>query len=179
MSGVPGILDCPEAIQSQAEIELKRGLSIKEIEALKKRISLYDLVKQIQSYGFGILKFWVLTLGYPNLYCTASPNVTPPDGNCLMHAIADFMLNDVAIKRRHTLLADLFRDLAVYSMPGHNTVILRKRWVVGASEWLAGKYGSLQNLKDIFQYTDDQWRFVWSTLIHDKTWNVPHIKDKT
>ena len=178
MSVVPIKIATCEAIQSQAEIELKRRLSIKEIEALNKHISLSDLLKQMQCYGFGLPKFLVITVGYRNLQCKASPNVTPPDGNCLMHAIADFILNEEVIKmRRHTSPADLSRDLEVYNMSGHNTMILRKRWVRGAYEWLAGKHGSLQNLKDVFQYTDDEWSFVWSTLIHDKTWNVQQIKN--
>ena len=79
--------DASEAIQSQAEIELKRRLSFKEIEALSKHISSINLLKQIEKYGYGILKFWVITVGYPNLHCKASPKVTPPDGNCLIHTM--------------------------------------------------------------------------------------------
>ena len=178
MSVLASILDTLEAIQSQAEMELKRRLSMNEIEALNQHIPLSDLLTQMQRYGFGLLKFWVITVGYPNLHCKASPNVTPPDGNCLIHAIADFMSNEVVMKRRHILSVNLSRDLQVYNMSGNNSLILRKRWVFGASQWLAGKHGSLQNLKEIFQYTDDQWTFVWSCLMHDKAWNVPQIKDK-
>ena len=57
------------------------------------------------------------------------------------------------------------------------TSYLRHRWVVGAKDMLAGKYGSLQNYKDIFQYSDSEWNYIWSTLIQDKAWDVPHIKD--
>ena len=151
---------------------------------MKKRVSAHELLKQIEKYGFGILKFLVITLGYPNLHCKASPIATPPDGNCLMHAIADFLLSEIAGKERHesernVISLDLSRDLELFNESDHDTTILRKRWVFGAFDWLAGKNGSRENLKNIFQYTDDEWAFVWSTLIHDKSWNVPNLKDKT
>ena len=171
-----------EAIQSQAEIELRRQLSENEKRALKKYTSPHKLLEQIERYGFGFLKFFVITVGHPYLHCMASPNITPPDGNCLMHAVADIMLQKEAKKTRDANVqernsADLSRDLRIYNFSGHNTTVLRKRWVLGASDWLAGKHGSLNNLKNIFQYTDDEWNFVWSTMICDKAWNVSGLKD--
>ena len=54
---------------------------------------------------------------------------------------------------------------------------MRRRWVEGAAEWFSGKYGSLQNLKKIFSYSDNEWQFIWSTISEDGTWDVPNIKD--
>ena len=50
---------------------------------------------------------------------------------------------------------------------------------MGSSEWLAGKHGSLENYKEIFDYSDTEWDYIWSTLKADGAWNVPHIKDST
>ena len=49
--------------------------------------------------------------------------------------------------------------------------------MLGASEWLAGRNGSLQNLKEVFGYSDDEWQFVWSSMSEIGAWNVPKIKD--
>ena len=54
---------------------------------------------------------------------------------------------------------------------------LRNRFVLGASEWLAGKYGSKRNDKNILDYTDDEWAYIWSTMLEDRAWAVPPIKD--
>ena len=56
---------------------------------------------------------------------------------------------------------------------------LRKRWVIGSSEWLAGKHGSLENYKETFDYSDSEWEYIWSTLIRDGAWDVSHIKDSS
>ena len=55
---------------------------------------------------------------------------------------------------------------------------LRNKWVLGASEWLAGKHGSNANDKTLLGYTDDEWNFIWSTMIEDKAWAVPPIRSK-
>ena len=60
---------------------------------------------------------------------------------------------------------------------GDHIMDLRKRFVHGASDWMAGNNGSLQNDKDIFGYSDEQWQFIWSTMLADGAWAVPAIKD--
>ena len=59
----------------------------------------------------------------------------------------------------------------------NHTMYLRNRFVLGASEWLAGKYGSKRNDKNILDYTDDEWAYIWSTMLEDRAWAVPPIKD--
>ena len=54
---------------------------------------------------------------------------------------------------------------------------LRNKWVFGASEWLAGKNGSKENDKALLGYTDEQWNYIWSTMIEDGAWAVPSVKD--
>ena len=54
---------------------------------------------------------------------------------------------------------------------------LRQRWVAGASEWMAGKNGSLQNHKELFGYDDDEWYHIWSTMKANGAWNAPPLKD--
>ena len=54
---------------------------------------------------------------------------------------------------------------------------LRRRFVLGAAEWMAGKNGSKQNNKELFEYTDTEWEFIWTTMLEDGAWAVPSIKD--
>jgi hypothetical protein len=54
---------------------------------------------------------------------------------------------------------------------------LRNKWVLGASEWLSGKNGSKENYKLILNYTDQEWNFIWATMIENGAWAVPAIKD--
>ena len=42
---------------------------------------------------------------------------------------------------------------------------------------MAGKHGSLQNLKEVFGYSNSEWDYIWNTMKIDKSWNVPAIKD--
>ena len=55
---------------------------------------------------------------------------------------------------------------------------LRIKFVVEASEWLAGKYGSKQNEKSNFGYNDEEWEWIWSTMIEDGAWAVPALTDR-
>ena len=79
--------------------------------------------------------------------------------------------------RRSELIELIRTNIVLPSNRKNYTSYLRHGWVVGAKDMLAGKYGSLQNFKDIFQYLDSEWNYIWSTLIQDKAWDVPHIKD--
>ena len=54
---------------------------------------------------------------------------------------------------------------------------LRRRFVLGAADWMAGNNGSLQNDKLVFDYTDDEWELIWKTMLEDAAWAVPGIKD--
>ena len=42
---------------------------------------------------------------------------------------------------------------------------------------MAGNHGSLQNLKQVFSYSDSEWEYIWSTMRVDGAWSVPNIKD--
>ena len=133
----------------------------------------------------------------PYLKCEISSIATPRDGNCLIHgkvilmlimfllfivvAIVDGLLNCDSLK--YTLSGNL-RDEWVNVISDlklgqgiDQSIQLRNRWVKGSSEWMAGYHGSLQNYKDVFQYSDDEWDFIWSTMRKDKAWDVPNIKD--
>ena len=48
----------------------------------------------------------------------------------------------------------LAKNLDLYPKSNYSTHQLRQRWVFGASTKMAGKQGSLTNLKDVFAYTD-------------------------
>ena len=55
---------------------------------------------------------------------------------------------------------------------------MRNRWVVGASDWLAGENGSKENDKLTYGYSDHEWNFIWNSMVEDGAWAVPSIKDK-
>ena len=71
----------------------------------------------------------------------------------------------------------LMEDLKVWEDMDDHMMYLRRRWVIGSSEWLSGMYDSKQNDKAALGYTDDEWAFIWATLIEDKSWAVPSITD--
>ena len=73
----------------------------------------------------------------------------------------------------------LLKELNLDGDFNNNTSHLRTKWVFGASESLTGKNGSKINYKDALGYTDDEWYFIWSTLLEDGAWDVPSIKDST
>ena len=136
-------------------------------------------------YGYGSLKFLLFLCKNPHLKCDFSPAPTPRDGNCLLHAIIDGVLNNDAF--RHTgcngetlIWAALLKDLKLYEEDIDESQLLkylRHRWVSGASEWLCGKHGSKENDKEMLGYTDDEWSFIWSTMVEDGAWSVPSVKD--
>jgi hypothetical protein len=71
----------------------------------------------------------------------------------------------------------LLQDLKVWEDIENNTMYLRRRWVLGSAEWLAGMHGSKTNDKEILGYSDWEWEFIWSTMIEDGAWAVADIKD--
>ena len=138
----------------------------------------------------------------PDLLREESPTSTPRDGNCLIHgknyntlifnfticitfsAIVDQILNNDALKNNkeehlNETWTRLVRDLKLYDDIEDLTNFLRRRWVVGSAEWLSGKNGSRQNDKVLFDYDDDQWEYIWSSMIEDGAWAVPGIKDNS
>jgi len=56
-------------------------------------------------------------------------------------------------------------------------MFLRQRFVLGAAEFMSGKNNSKQNDKTLFGYTDEEWEFIWMTMLADGAWAVPSIKD--
>ena len=121
----------------------------------------------------------------PNLNCKFSLTATPRDGNCLLHAIIDGVLNNEAFKHSNNMVeADSWRQLlfklGLFNAnvdEGQKIQFLRNRWVLGASQWLAGKNGSKENDKIILGYSDQEWEYIWATMIENGAWAVPAIKD--
>ena len=54
---------------------------------------------------------------------------------------------------------------------------MRTRWVMDAAEWMSGGHNSKQNDKEICGYSNEEWTYIWSTLLEDGAWAVPSIKD--
>ena len=90
-------------VDSQAELELGHPLTRVEKAKLFHKFSPQNVLDNIEKvnyqtkyfylqtfyfqYGFGSLKFLLLLSDKPELNCDFSPNVTPRDGNCLLHGI--------------------------------------------------------------------------------------------
>ena len=55
---------------------------------------------------------------------------------------------------------------------------LRKKCVLGASEWLSGMHGSKVNDKMDLGYSDHEWTTIWNLLLEDGAWAMPSLKDK-
>ena len=114
--------------------------------------------------------------------CEVSPKPTPRDGNCLIHALSDSILNSDALKHNgrdelNETWSNLLKDLKFYEETEDHTQYLRTKWAMGASEWMCGEFGSKQNDKDLFGYTDKEWGYIWTTMLEDGAWAVPSIKD--
>ena len=148
------------AIQSQAETELGRQLTKDEETFLFATCgNPISLLGMIQKYGYGFLKFQLFLRQRQEMSCDASPNQTPRDGNCLIHAICDSILNNDAMKHNsedqlNETWTKLIKDLQFYDDNDDHTQFLRTRWVLGAAEWMSGGNGSKQNDKEILKYTN-------------------------
>ena len=141
----------------------------------------------------------LLLCSRPELKCDVSPNITPRDGNCLLHgklflkaviglllfillAISDGILHNDALKHngnetKNETWTKLMQDLNFFEGEDDHIMYLRRRFVLGASEFMSGCNGSKQNDKALFDYTDDEWAFIWMTMLEDGAWAVPSIKD--
>ena len=56
-------------------------------------------------------------------------------------------------------------------------MFLRTRWAMGAAEWMSGGHNSKQNDKEVFGYLDEEWNYIWATMLEDGAWAVPNVKD--
>ena len=96
--------------------------------------------------------------------------------------MVDELLQTLALESEENLkdsaLYNIVKELSLLEENEHRITNLRRRWVTGAYEWMAGKHGSLQNLKEYFEYNDEEWHYVWNTMIKDRAWSVPNIYDE-
>ena len=98
-------------------------------------------------------------------------------------AILDGILNNDAFKHtatdsRNETWMELLMDFKIFDGMDDQIIYLRRRFVLGAAEWMAGKNGSMQNDKLVFDYTDGEWEFIWMTMLEDGAWAVPSITDR-
>ena len=97
-------------------------------------------------------------------------------------AISDGIQNNDAFKHtagesHNETWTQLLLDLEFFEEVEDHILDLRRRFVFGAADWMAGNNGSLQNDKLLFGYTDAQWEYIWSTMLEDGAWAVPSITD--
>ena len=100
----------------------------------------------------------------------------------MFSAISDGILHNDALKHNGSDLksetwTEVVRNLKFFDEEDDHIMYLRTRLVLGASEYMAGANGSKQNDKDLFDYTDDEWDYIWSTMLENGSWAVPSIKD--
>ena len=169
-------------ILSQAEQELGHPLTEEEKGILFSSSSQESMIHRIQTYGFGTIKFKMFLCKRPEFKCDISPNAIPRDGNCLFHAISDGILNNEALKHNgndtsNKIWTEVLQDLKFFGNEDNHIMYLRTRFVLGASELMAGCNGSKQNDKVLFDYTDQEWQHIWMTILEDGAWAVPSIKD--
>ena len=100
-----------------------------------------------------------------------------------MHsAITDGLLNNDAFKHcvgeeNNENWTNLIKDLRFYEDDDDHTMYLRRRFVLGASDVMSGACGSKQNDKELFDYSNEEWEFIWMTMLEDGAWAVPSIRD--
>ena len=97
-------------------------------------------------------------------------------------AIADGIENNDAFKHtsnesRNETWTNLLIDFQFFGDRQDHIMQMRRRFVLGAAEWMAGRNGSKQNDKQLFDYSDTDWEFIWMTMLEDGAWAVPGITD--
>ena len=102
--------------------------------------------------------------------------------NVLFQALIDGILHNSAFKHvkddgRQEHWTNLLRDLRIYEDDTDHVADLRRRLVVGASEWLSGLHNSKENEKEKFGYSDREWKWIWSLMLNDGAWAVPDLRD--
>ena len=101
----------------------------------------------------------------------------------IISAILDGILNNDAFKHTagdamNETWTQLLIDFKVFDDMDDHIMYLRRRFVLGAADWMAGKNGSMQNDKLLFDYTDAEWEMIWMTMLEDGAWAVPSIQDE-
>ena len=84
-------------------------------------------------------------------------------------ALIDGVLHNDAFKHRKNedkqqSWTTLLRDLKLYENDTNPVEFLRQKLVLGASQWLSGMYGSKENEKVKFGYSDSEWELIWSLM---------------
>ena len=74
--------------------------------------------------------------------------------------------------------ANHLKDLKFWENMESLPTYLRRRWVGGAKEWLAGLHGSKENNMEDLGYTQGEWEYIWSTMLENGAWAVPSITDE-
>ena len=100
----------------------------------------------------------------------------------LFVAISDGILNNDAFKHttgdlNNETWTQLLLDFKFFDDVENHNMDMRRRFVLGAADWLAGGKSSHQNDKLLFGYSDTQWEYIWTTMLEDGAWAVPGIKD--
>ena len=100
----------------------------------------------------------------------------------ILLAVSDGILHNDALKHngneaRNETWTNLLQDLKFFDGEADHIMYLRRRFVLGASDFMSGGNGSKQNDKALFDYTDEEWEFIWMTMLEDGAWAVPGIKD--
>ena len=98
-------------------------------------------------------------------------------------AISDGILDNDAFKhtrgeKHNTTWTQLLLDFQFFDNLEDHIWVLRRRFVCGAADWLAGNNGSLENDKEVYGYDDVQWQYIWETMLVDGAWAVPDIMDE-
>ena len=83
------------------------------------------------------------------------------------------------MRKKQESWTELLQDLRFSEEMDENEHVqyLRNRFVIGASEWLAGNFGSKENDKSSLGYSDSEWDWIWTTMLEDGAWAVPSVKD--
>ena len=102
----------------------------------------------------------------------------------ILSALIDGIENNEAFRhipneKKQESWTELLQDLRFSEEMDENEHIryLRNRFVIGASEWLAGNFGSKENNKSNLGYSDSEWNWIWTTMLEDGAWAVPSVKD--
>jgi hypothetical protein len=95
-------------------------------------------------------------------------------------AISDGIMNNDAFKNtagdtHNEIWTQLLLDFKFFDDMDDHIMDLRRRFVLGAADWMSGNNGSLQNDKLLFGYSDVQWEYIWLTMLEDGAWAVPSI----
>ena len=101
----------------------------------------------------------------------------------LFLAISDGILENDAFRNiagdpHNETWTQLLLDFQFFDDLENHVMALRRRFVYGSADWLAGHNGSLENDKEKFLYDDAQWQYIWSTMLVDGAWAVPSIVDE-